>query len=214
LWVKGPGAADGPRLLGLPAEARFVVGADGALRRPGGRLPVGSLPEGPWLPIADAVGVEAPAHASPARPQPLDLALEPAGAEQPARGLLVDQGALAAWADRASDLRLAGLRVSLRSDGQALVLREEAGPPLPPLRGPRLWVDEPLLVPCGLRWAPRVPAGVVAEVFDLLPGERLLLEAGGAARLPEAAFGPLTRAALRDRLTSAEGPPGPDGANA
>ena len=67
-----------------------------------------------------------------------------------------------------------------------------------------LWEEGRVLVPCGLRWSPPVPAEVVGDLFDLLGGERVLLLEEGAARLPESALAPASRRAVRAAAEAAQ----------
>jgi hypothetical protein len=124
------------------------------------------------------------------------LRLVAAEATRDATLLLADAAAFTAWVLSAPRVRLAPLKFARDDRGRILVRRVGRGP-LPPLPGRRLWEEGGVAAPCGARWEPAVSAAVLGELFDLLPGELIVLGDSGAERLSATQFVPVTRAAVR-----------------
>lgn len=217
LWLGGNTPAEEPLslpLAALPATGRFEMAepADGqTLRRPGERVPCGTLPPGlSWEPLAQWLTVVLPGTRLPAlAPASVPLRLLRSALELPAGALLTDAAAWAAWAGRASDARLGPLRFAAAADGAVFIV----GDPLPAVSGVRCVVREGVAVPAGFRWEPVVSPATVRRVFGLAADDTLLwTEPGGPTVLAAEQFVPASRSAARMTAETLETSfPGHDG---
>lgn len=209
LWLRGPDLGDALRqqLLTLPCAARFVVDEDGRCRRPRARIPATRLPSVAWQPLGTWATLVLPPSAMPAAaPRPLPLRLVRSDRTQPANALVLPFARLAAWTLTAVHARLHGLAFAVCSDGRALVVAPERLPTLPalelpPLPGTAFVVRAGVALPVGFRFAPDVPATVVAQRLQLGPGAIACFAAGEGDARPEllaaSSFVALTRSAVR-----------------
>lgn len=217
LWLRCPdGEATEAVTEGLPCagryrvEVRTVAVADSAAAGRSGlvplgkTLPVGKMPAGPWVKLADWLKVEGPQAVLPGRCQErLAVELARSGREEPTAALLLTLGSLTAWAESASRLRMARLRFAVsasasagktESSPQALVI----GEPPPAAAGQACYARGRLLLPCGWEFAPPLRAGWVEESLALPPGAVALFAPSGEVELLEQeSFVPLSLAAVR-----------------
>ena len=192
VWVRGAG---GPGWALLPALERYTEDAAGRLTPAGARVPLRSVPAGPWLGLTEFLRVRPPAAALPAQHvAPVAWTLVES-VEYRAPGLLVlPFEAFAVWCLRAAAVRLRGLRFAVAEDGRACV----RGELLPALRGEAWCVEGAIATPAG--WAlPRgLTESLVATALRLSPGELALVNPDATAeRLPAEAFVEATRSAVR-----------------
>ncbi len=196
VWLRGPTSSSEVvrSLLCLPALARFRCDAGGALIPEGARLPVGSLPDGPWGSLRSYLPLDPqPAQTAPEIRERVPLSLVRAKEEREATLLSTTFEAWRAWASSAPAARLASLSFAVSGDGRALI----RGLPLPPLPGRRLYEQHGVAAPCGLTWSPAVDSRVVSELFDLLPGELVLLGEATCDVISGSAFVVASRSAVR-----------------
>jgi hypothetical protein len=209
-WVQGPADERLDLVLRSVAGAeRFAVGADGALRAPGRRLPPPGvrLPRGPWRPLTSALtpvaGTTAEVALAPPGRVPLTLeraTAPPPGADAPG-ALLVRRDRFVAWALAAPQVRLDRLEVAARADRAEVLVR---GRPLPPLPGVRFVVDDGVAVPSGLCVRPGLDATTLRALLALGPGDLALLGLGAGKegpavveRVEASRFVPASRAVAR-----------------
>lgn len=197
LWLRG-GEGDETltrELSKLPASQRYFVSTDGRLTRVGACVPKGTLPVGPWTPLAEWL-VPQPQTAALAGTLTRRVALRLVRATQ-AREPNLLRTTIEEWkqyADAAPQVRLERLRFALAADGRALVW----GQPLPPLPGTRYVEDGGLAAPCGFAWHPPVGAAALREALGMSPEDLTLLEPDGTCeRVEAAAWARATRAAVR-----------------
>lgn len=195
-WLRGGdlGGAAAARLASLPAAARFDLRGGGQLFRPGGRVPIATLPQGHWRPLRELLPVTAPAtRLAGALPDgvPLRLVADD-GPPRPEGALLTAWGTLAAWAEQAVAPRLSGLRFAVSADGDAVIV----GLPVPPLPGERLTVAGRVLLPAGMTWRPAVEPRLLNLAMGVA-GWTLWRRNGRRETLPDAAFAALDRSAVR-----------------
>lgn len=206
LWLRGRSTerALQQRLLRLPALARYEVDAEGRCRRPGGRIPVATLPQGPWLPLRAWTAVELPPTALPGRQPPRVMPrVVPGGDEQPANGQWTTLHELAAFVEHVLDARLRPLCMAAGTDGRVLLL----GRPLLPLPGVPLVERHGIAMPAGCQFAPRLSTAVVARALQLGPGDVACFSRDGTwLRVAASDFVALSRSAVRETLAAASGP--------
>jgi hypothetical protein len=205
LWLRGTLSEElQPRLERLPASERYALEGE-LLRPPGASLPCARAPDGPWRALVDTLpfAPQPPVAPSGARSS-VQLELGPADEEREATFLLTSLRAFADWADAAPSARLEALSFAAEAGGVRVLVR---GQVLPPLPGVRHWEAAGLVVPCGRTWRPALPAPLVAEALDLLPGELALFGEDGPRttfeRISGLAFVPARRAAVRATLAEA-----------
>ena len=98
---------------------------------------------------------------------------------------------LRAWADSATTKQLAGLRVAFAGD-DVLVLGT-----LPPIaRAERFWGDT-VRLPLGFTLRPALGPASVRELLQAAAGDHAFWHADGVEVVPDAAFGPASRAGIR-----------------
>lgn len=199
IWLRGGplGDAGTAPIDGVPAVARHVVAADGALVPPGARVPVGRLPDLKWTPLRSWAALTPPEICPPslAAPAAAAVRLAPGGSPSEPAALL------AAWDDwehfalTGPIVRLRPLRFARAPDGPALIV----GRPVPPVPGVRFVAPAPdVLVPAGRIWTPPVPAAALRERLGARPGDVVFWrERDGALVLPPEVFVPATRGAVR-----------------
>jgi hypothetical protein len=127
--------------------------------------------------------------------------------------LLLPAARLLRWVEGAPEARLRPLAFALRGEplappaGRAALVR---GAPLPPLAGERFSEGEGISLPLGASLDPPLDLASARALLGLEPGAlAVFFEEGGWERIPETAFRPLTRAALRRSLGPAPKAPPP-----
>jgi hypothetical protein len=166
--------------------------------RRGEHLPAFAVPDaGEARPLA-ALLAPAPVRPEacegrPAVPLPLRVVREEAGVSRAATALRCPAAALRDWAARATSSELAAL--SGARCGDEVLLR---GARLPALAGAERYWGATVLVPLGFRPEPSVAEAVLAEALGVRSADEVcLFGPDGAEVIPNAAFGPVTRAGLR-----------------
>jgi hypothetical protein len=167
IWLRGESCDERleQRLRKIPGGRRFTVLADRQLQPSGGRVPDGFLPEGPWKPLADWLGVELPAagwsgESSERLQITIERAVPPVDEATAAPTLLLTTlSAWAAYARTAPQVRLERWSFVADETGRVLV----RGAPLPPLPGERFVEQGGVAVPLGWHWRPAVEPAIVRE---------------------------------------------------
>jgi hypothetical protein len=196
LWLRfEPGSERVLRcVLPLPGVELFAC-RDGTWRRFGQSLPAFDFPHNAdYQPLAHVL------FPSPVLPMPMrdtsiaavQLTLKPDDRPRPTTALRCPLAALAAWADTVPTACLHRLHGVARA-GQVLVV----GAALPVLNGGERFWGKLVLVPLGFRPEPDLPEAALREAASVQTEELLLLGHAGAEAVPRAAFGRLSRAALR-----------------
>ena len=179
----------------LPGAERFLVAADGQLRPVGTRVPRGRLPDGPWMALAEWLGVALPVAGLAGRiSRRIPLALV-RSCEPDEANLLVT--GIEGWEDyavTAPQVRLDRWQFAVAADGRVLV----RGQPAPPLPGPR-WIErEGIAVPAGWTWTPPVEPALLRRLLGLEGDDLALLHPGGTwERVPGAGLQRVCRSAVR-----------------
>lgn len=177
VWLKGThtDSAVQRQLASLSSSGRFEVLPDGALRRPGERVPLGYLPAGEWYPLAKFFSVTLPPIVVPARTQiKVAIRLTPSTEIADPNLLITNLTDWAKYSEDAPFARLRRLKFAVSRDRKVLV----HGSPLPPLPGIRGVVESGLAVPCGWRWSPHIEATVLAQAWKIQDGEVWLMWPG------------------------------------
>lgn len=202
VWLRGRQLEEGldRRLRSVPGAKRFRILADGQLLAAGHRVPQGQLPDGPWVPLARWMGIEAPEACRAAQlPQPITLELRRSSRVVEPSVLLTSMESWLSCADDCPQVRLDRWRFAVCSEGRVAI----EGRPLPSLPGRRLVNYEGIAVPAGWYWSPAVEPAIVRERFGLEGDDLALwLTAGSWERIVASDFVRATRAAIR---ASAEG---------
>jgi hypothetical protein len=197
VWIVGERLDASVRraLLALPHGELFEVGADGACRVPGRRLPAARLPQGPWTPLSANHEIEPGVPALPAeRPAAARLHVVRDGGERVANVLVTSLQAFHAWVGTAAYVRLQPLRFVANTQGAVLV----HGLPLPSLPGDVAVEESGIVVPAGHRLEPDVPRQLVAAALHLDPGDLAVFTVEGSCTfVRKAAFVPASRSAVR-----------------
>ncbi len=201
---------------GLAAEV-FEVTADGFIIPRGCRVPIGSTPSGPWLPIAQRFPVRLPEIGFPSHRIPATrLKLVRSDRIVDCTLLEVPFSRFEEFARKTSILRLNRWEFSVSQAGAALV----RGIPLPTIPGRRYWEVGGILIPAGWTWFPALAPEVLRRVLKFVPGESAVLRLNSTnepdsfdwERIPEDAFVKATRPNFRATLEQlsasrvAEGP--------
>lgn len=194
LWVRGETSPDNlPQQIRLTTGAEvFAVTAGGELIPWGCRVPVGQLPDGPWVALADLLTPNFPTARFAPRLHPqceLKLIRSETG-EEPA----VLEVELASWSRFVREsprVRLMRWEFAASTTGRVLI----RGLPLPALPGRRYWHADGMLIPVGYRWFPEVAAHVVRRILQLPPDEWAVWspESCRWERIPTDAFVPARR---------------------
>lgn len=199
-WLRLP-AEDAAAAAALPCLARYEAGEDGRLVPPGRRLPVGVMPEGPWVPLGDWITVSGfPVLLPGLNPARMEISLARAAVEAPAEAWLGPLETLLAWAEGASRLRMERLKFAAAADGRVLV----RGTPLPPVPGSVWYFRGALGFPCGLEPAPPLLPEWIESSLGLSRGSTALWSGeGGFEVIPGESWVPLSLAALRRTAAAA-----------
>ena len=200
VWFAGDGAD--PEMLralvSIPAAELFSVDANGTCRVLGKRLPVATLPDGPWNPLRAWLEVELRPPALPAEsPERSVLRVVRGGDERPANVLSTTLRRLHDWIGEAAEVRTSVLRFAADARGVAIV----HGTPLPPLRGDVWCETDGVALPAGHRFHPDRPAPLVRAMLRLEPGDLASFDTIGRCSIVRArSFVGLSRAAVRATL--------------
>jgi len=196
VWLQGEGGDETleAALRGLPGARRFSVFADRQLLAVGGRVPHGYLPDGPWHPLAEWLGVTLdPAGLAGKVAEGVPVRLVRSSPRE-ANILLTALETWRAYGASAPQVRLERWSFAV-SDGREAIVR---GLPLPPLPGQSFVEREGVAVPAGWDWSPPVDAAVLREVLGLAAGDLALLHPDGSwERIPADAFVRAVRSAIR-----------------
>jgi hypothetical protein len=204
LWVRFEPGSERVLRCGLPlAGVELFAFRDGAWRRFGESLPAFDFPQDlQLLPLYQALF---PAPVLPVPPgaaalSPIRLMLKPDDRPRPTTAMYCSLSVTRAWADTAPATQLERCHGVIRDENVLVV-----GTGLPVLeRSERFW-GRLVLAPLGFSPDPDLPETALREAAGVLSEELLLLRQDRAEALPRAAFGPLSRAALR--LAVREGTP-------
>lgn len=198
LWLQWqPGDLRILRLVLPLAGVELFLKRDGVWYRFGQYLPAWDVP-----PLDEGRPVEhvlfpAPFTAIPPDKTDLErvpLTLVPSPQPQPTSAVRCDLSALLHWAATIPSFRLFRLQAAF-SGAHALV----RGDRLPLVPGARRYWGNVLLVPLGYRLDPDLGEPILRQAL-LVEEELLVFDADGVERIPQAAFGPLSRGALRRAL--------------
>lgn len=174
LWMRGPVLNETLEALLTRVAPSLLcrVLPDGQLIPAGRRVPAGYLPRGPWLPLQQILAVLPPTSVGPAAPpERVALMLARSTIVLEANALLTRLTDFAAYADAAPSFRLDCLAFAVDANGRVVV----RGTPLPPIAGTPLVDTAGILVPCGWRWTPDLPAPVLRQILKLLEDELALV---------------------------------------
>jgi hypothetical protein len=203
VWVRGRQLDDAlaSALQRHPHAQRFGVLPDGQLVRPGGWVPRGWLPAGPWSPLSQWL--------QPTLPQVRDvsgaaalrlraacplLRLQRGGQPQPCRVLVTTPSEWLKAAVDAPLVRLEQWRFAAADDGRIVV----CGEPLPDIAGALYVERDGIAVPAGWTWFPPVSPEFVRRTAGVEPKDLLLWHADQTwDRVPPDVFTVASRAAIR-----------------
>jgi hypothetical protein len=193
LWWPAGDAEVLSRVLPLPGVELFAR-RDGAWFRAGHRLPTAQVPaeEGARPLLSEIVPTPVAPRVARYAAAPLRLALVRDTRPRRATALLCPHRELVARADTATSHQLEQLQAARR--GENVLLRGER---LPPFAGGTRWWGRSVLVPLGFRPEPDLTEGILRDALGLNDGDVALLTEAGAERVPQAAFGPVSRAGIR-----------------
>lgn len=210
LWLRGEFLSDELELelRKLPGGERYNVSAapGGRTLTPrGARVPAGTLPAGPWAPLAEWLAPAAqPAALAGQVGQLASLRLQRTGREETASALVTS---LAEWTGYACDapvVRLRPLRFAACGDGRTLV----HGTPLPPIAGRRYVERGGVAVPSGFVLAPALDPASLRALLGVGRGALALFDEDGSyERISADDFVAASRAAARATLDASPEPP-------
>ena len=193
-WPAGPLADETVSALRPASGIEFFARHADGWRRFGSRLPAGVRPPEAAGRVLAEVLTFAPLNPRPAN----TIALARVGVvlvreviPRPATALRCTLRQLRAWADSATTKQFAGLRVAFAGD-DALVLGT-----LPPIaRAQRYWGDA-VRLPLGYALRPALGPASVRELLQAAAGDHVFWHTDGVDVVPDAAFGPASRAGIR-----------------
>jgi hypothetical protein len=184
------------RVLPLPG-AELYSRRDGLWYRLGHHLPAFGLPvedQEASIPLYRAITPE-PAQAVMPDGMPSSSARLRLVRDQRVRGATAARCALAElsrWVESALTAEIAALTAAW--SGDEVIVR---GARLPAIAGCARFWGERVLVPLGFRPEPSLPEPALRRALHVQEGTLLVLTAQGIEEVPDAAFGPLTRAGVR-----------------
>lgn len=196
VWVTWPtGSSEVLACLQPAREVEFFSRREGKWFRFGARVPTSDRPpSGPGLAL-DTVLIPRKADPLPPTRSGLDrvsVRLVRGGASHPATALRCPLRDLLPWAETALTAEIEALRAARR--GEQVILR---GYPPPSIPGATRYWGTTVLIPLGFRTDSDLPSAVLRAVAGVDAGEVLMLDEAGAFVVPESAFAPLRRAAVR-----------------
>ena len=179
-----------------------VTDLDELLHWDAGRVPVGVLPTGHWMPLSEFLTVVVPPAAfCGVTNERIPLRLVRSSTVKAATALLTDAKTFTGWAARAATVRLDRLTFAASSDRKIIV----RGDPLPPVRGQRFTERSGVAVSEGFEWDPPVDGEIIRELVNAVRGDFvLLMNQSGATRtivVASAHFVKGSRSAARLTLT-------------
>lgn len=185
-------------LLTVPG-AELYQPRDGKWFVPGSHLPTFAVPPlGEAIPLDRAIVPSpfAPIEAAGREHRRVPLRLVRCETPRPTSALRCAIAALTAWADAATTAEITVVK-GARSGDRVWLL----GKMLPAITDADRFWGEQVLIPLGWRAEPEWPESALREAGGVGPDEILILTAEGSEAIPDEAFRPLTRAAIR-RLTA------------
>ena len=196
-WVQWPAGASADEVVSAsrpaPGVEFYSRQADG-WRRFGSRLPSGVSPPTD----AGRMLAEVLTFAAPKPPSATTNAVKRVGVEsvrdatpRPATALRCTLRELRAWANLATTRQLAGLRVAT-SGGEVLVLGA-----LPTIASAQRYWGDGVYLPLGFTLRPSLGLDSVRQLVEAAAGDRVFWHADGVDVVPDAAFGPASRAGVR-----------------
>ena len=193
------------RLKSLGSEGLYLLEGEN-LRREDERLWSEKLPELSWQNVDDLIEfflpvklVDAAANSVEAPAVDLEVVsderLRNSDGSLPIASYLVTS--MQRWAEFAlscPEIRLKELSFAVNRDSQVIV----QGTPLPTIEGKYFYSSGQVVCQLATAWKPRVSTEVLSELFELQPGQLLLMQQGEQpAIISEAAFVRATRIAVR-----------------
>jgi hypothetical protein len=128
----------------------FTVDGNDLLTPVNQKVPIGKLPQGPWIAIGEALAIQAPVAALPGvLERKVRVGLVRSGIEREANVLIAEMDAWREFGIAAPAIRLKNLRFAL-SASRALIW----GVPAPPIPGARFVEENGIAVPCGFALYP------------------------------------------------------------
>lgn len=196
-WLQGHGDETNlpDAVRGLPGP-RYRIEDDGRLFRPGNRLPSGRLPDGPWIPLAVAIGVSVPIPAFAARVprHGIPLGLVRGGPPREANLLVTTLDSFHGWAIHAPQVRLERLGFAVNPAGETVI----RGTPLPTILGTRFVETDGIAVEAGWRFEPELEPKLICQVLRLTKGDLAVIRADLTwHKLSDDAFAQASRSAVR-----------------
>lgn len=177
LWLRIRDPEEGweAEIRALPGR-RFGVLSDRQLVPLGRRVPMGSLPEGPWIPLSEWMPLQVqPAAFSGKVTDKVPLRIVRGGQPAEANVLLTTAEVWQEYAIRAPQVRLDRWAFAMSDDGQVVI----RGEPLPPLRGTRFVEKSGVAAPVGWTWTPAMNPEIVRAALGLQKEDLALVRLDG-----------------------------------
>jgi hypothetical protein len=202
VWLRGAGGVLSLKerragyeeiLFSLPGIRLFDV-ANNLITPAGRTVPTGRLPQGPWLPLSEALGVAAPTSALAGKLSgKIQLKLVRTEQQREANVLVADPRAWREWGIDAPAVRLSVLKFALSVNRVAVW-----GEPLPSIAGERFSESGGIAVPCGWELHPVSDAEIVRPLLKAAPGDlAIFFENGTYDLIDSSLFVAATRSAVR-----------------
>lgn len=196
VWIRCQQASDELQksFMRLPV-VHFSASEDGQLIERGTRVPLGYVPKGPWIPIAQWMKVTAPiAGLSGCAPQPISIEMAPCDEFKLPQLMRTDFKVWGNYAVNAPLFRLERLAFATSGDGTIYI----KGDPLPAIPGERYVLEDRIAVEAGWKWRPEVAPEVVQSALNIRADELVVLDRKGDwLCLSEECFVQASRAAVR-----------------
>ena len=196
LWCRANTSAIFPELFSVLGAAHYRV-VEGQLIPLHQRVPIGSLPSGEWMPIAEWMQCTLPfASLEPRELTKVPIRLVRSEEAQRAKFLRCRLSDWKAWVLRSTAIRLLPLRFVCAGE-QVLI----TGDPLPPIPGDYWYGANRVALPSGWTWDPPVSSDVLWDVVSAAaadaPDLALFHEDGRLEFVSAADWCPATYAAVR-----------------
>ena len=193
-WPAGAFADETVSALRPAAGVEFYARHTGVWRRFGSRLPSGVTPPTDAGRSLAEVLTFAPPDPTPATANAIRrVRVEPVRDDvpRPATALRCELSDLRAWAEFATTRQLAGFRVAM-SGGEVLVLGT-----LPTVASAQRYWGDSVHLPLGFTLRPSLGLDSLRRLVEAAAGDRVFWHADGVDVVPDAAFGPASRAGVR-----------------
>ncbi len=196
LWLRHQQASDELQqsFMKLPV-VHFTATENGQLVERGTRVPLGYVPEGPWMAITDWMKVKTPiARLGGHLPKCISLEMVPCEIFELPQLLRTEIELWSKYAITAPRIRLERLAFAASTEGVMFI----KGDPLPAIAGNRYVLNGRIAVQAGWKWQPAVDSEVLQAALEVRADDLVVMDGNGDwICIAEDCFVQATRSAVR-----------------